>query len=134
MNKIFLYYILWGRGVGNMCNIEFEPVNIRKELDVLNDDFDADDLFMDIINHRDDVEKVLKVSQGSPNIKDAILNNEVDWRVLGSGMIGLNLNILKSLKMIVLKDYPKRILRKEIGIIFIQLKNAIMLMRIAQKM
>ena len=26
----------------------------------------------------DDVERVLKVSQGSPNIRDAILNNEVD--------------------------------------------------------
>lgn len=58
MNKIFLYYILWG-SLGNMCNIEFEPVKIRKELDVLNDTFNEDDLFIDILNHRGDVEKVM---------------------------------------------------------------------------
>ena len=35
-----------------MCNIKFEPVNIRKELDVLNDDFDEDD-FVDSYEEED---------------------------------------------------------------------------------
>lgn len=40
-------------------NVEFEPVVIRKELNVLTETFNSDDLFIDVVNHRDDVEKVI---------------------------------------------------------------------------